>query len=87
MNIQQAIKSKKPFRRSGWTNNDIFVIYLPHDIVVLTFESDPPMSIELDVQDILANDWYIREDFHESFGLPDPVLEQPMHGCGMESAK
>jgi hypothetical protein len=61
MNIQQAIKSGKPFRRSGWFDDGIFVVYPEHDIV-LTLEQDTSTPIELDVQDILADDWYIRDN-------------------------
>ena len=61
MNIQQAINSQKPFRREGWIEDDFFVVYQEHDIF-LTLEGDPSASIELDVQDILAEDWYTRDD-------------------------
>jgi hypothetical protein len=61
MNIQDAIRSGKPFRRKGWVDNDIFVVYVEHDIV-LTLEEDFSTSVELDVQDILADDWYTREE-------------------------
>lgn len=60
MNIQEAIRSGKPFRRNGWVDDDIFVVYEEHDIV-LTLETDSTIPIELDVQDILADDWYTRE--------------------------
>jgi hypothetical protein len=70
MDIQEAIKSGKPFRRMGWVDDDVFVIYDSHDIV-LTIESDPLSTIELDVQDILAEDWYTRED--------DPVQHAPQY--------
>jgi hypothetical protein len=63
MNIQEAIKSGKPFRRRGWPDDGIYVVYVEHDIV-LTLENDFAASIVLDVQDILAEDWYIREDVH-----------------------
>ena len=59
MNIQEAIRSGKPFRRQGWVDDDIYVVYEEHDIA-LTIETDSCMSIELDVQDILADDWYTR---------------------------
>ena len=85
MNIQEAIKSKKPFRRLGWMNN-IFVVYTAHDIV-LTLESDPLTSIELDVQDILADDWYTRDEIYASYEFPNQVLNQPMPSRGRESAK
>jgi hypothetical protein len=61
MNIQEAISSGKPFRRKGWVDDVIFVVYEANDIV-LTLETDSCMPIELDVQDILADDWYVRED-------------------------
>lgn len=61
MNIQEAINSGKPFRRKGWADDAIFVVYEEDDIV-LTLETDFGTSIELDVQDILAEDWYTRED-------------------------
>ena len=61
MNIQDAIKSGKPFRRRSWPEDGIFVVYVEHDIV-LTLEKDFSTSVELDVQDILADDWYTRED-------------------------
>lgn len=76
MNIQEAIKSRKPFRRRGWVDDDIYVVYKENDIA-LTIETDSSMSIELDVQDILADDWYTREDiaqfrelenFNEKYG-------------------
>ena len=60
MNIQEAIKSGRPFRRKGWIDNDFFVVYEKDDIV-LTLERDFCTSIELDVQDILADDWYTRQ--------------------------
>ena len=63
MNIQDAIKSGKPFRRRSWPEDGIFVVYVEHDIV-LTLEKDFSISIELDVQDILADDWYTREDVY-----------------------
>jgi hypothetical protein len=61
MNIQEAIRSGKPFRRRGWPDDGIFVVYVEHDIV-LTLEKDFSTSVELDVQDILAEDWYTRAD-------------------------
>ena len=61
MNIQEAIKSGRPFRRKGWLDDDIFVLYEKDDIV-LTLETDSCTCIELDVQDILADDWYTRDD-------------------------
>lgn len=61
MDIQDAIKSGKSFRRKGWPDDGIYVVYVEHDIV-LALETDPSHSIELDVQDILADDWYTRED-------------------------
>ena len=64
MNIQDAIKSGKPFRRRGWSDDGIYVVYVEHDIV-LTLEGDPGCIIELDVQDILADDWYLRKDIDE----------------------
>ena len=63
MNIQEAINSGKPFRRKGWVDDSIFVVYEEDDIV-LTLETDFQTSIELDVQDILAEDWYTRDDVH-----------------------
>ena len=64
MNIQEAIKSGKPFRRTGWVDDNIFIIYEQGDIA-LAVESDPSTSIELDVQDILAVDWYTRDEVYE----------------------
>lgn len=61
MNIQEAITSGKPFRRKGWSPNELFVVYDEHDIA-LTIATDPCTSIELDVQDILADDWYTRDE-------------------------
>ena len=61
MNIQEAIKSGKPFRRRGWVDDNIFVVYEEGDIVLL-IETDRYTSIELDVQDILAVDWYTRDE-------------------------
>jgi hypothetical protein len=61
MSIQEAIRSGKPFRRRGWPDDAVFVVYVEHDIV-LTLEKDFSTSVELDVQDILADDWYLRED-------------------------
>jgi hypothetical protein len=60
MNIQEAIKSGKPFRREGWVDDEIYVVHAENDIV-LTLEKDFCTSIELDVQDILADDWYTRD--------------------------
>ncbi|HSL46874.1 MAG TPA: hypothetical protein VK897_25780 [Anaerolineales bacterium] len=62
MNIQEAIKSGKPFRREGWVDDDIYVVYVENDIV-LTLETDFSTSIDLDIQDILADDWYTRDSF------------------------
>lgn len=61
MTIQEAINSGKPFRRKGWVDDSIFVVYEKNDIV-LSLDTDFQTSIELDVQDILAEDWYTRED-------------------------
>lgn len=61
MNIQEAIQSGKPFRRKGWVNDDIYVVYDWNDIA-LALATDPGTSVELDVQDILAEDWYTRND-------------------------
>ena len=61
MNIQQAINSRKPFRRKGWEDDSIFVVYEEDDIV-LSLEADFSTSIELDVQYILVDDWYTRDD-------------------------
>lgn len=61
MTIQEAINSGKPFRRRGWVDDSIFVVYEKNDIV-LCLDTDFQTSIELDVQDILADDWYTRED-------------------------
>jgi hypothetical protein len=71
MNIQDAIRSGKPFRRRGWPNDGIFVVYVEHDIV-LTLENDFATSVELDIQDILAHDWYTREDVYT--GARDKTL-------------
>lgn len=61
MKIQDAIRSGKPFRRRGWPDDGIFAVYVEHDIV-LTLEKDFSTSIVLDVQDILADDWYTHQD-------------------------
>ena len=61
MNIEDAMRSGKPFRRRGWPDDGIVVVYVEHDIV-LTLEKDFSTSVQLDVQDILAEDWYTRED-------------------------
>lgn len=61
MNIQDAIRSGRPFRRKGWVNDDIYVVYHRNDIV-LTLATDSSTPIELDVQDILADDWYLRDE-------------------------
>jgi len=61
MSLQEAIISGKPFRRKGWLDDGIFIVYPEHDSV-LTLETDTGTSIELDVQDILADDWYTREE-------------------------
>jgi len=61
MNIQDAIRSGRPFRRRGWPDDGIYVVYVEHDIV-LTLEKDFSTSVQLDVQDILAEDWYTREE-------------------------
>ena len=68
MNIQEAIKSRKPFRRRGWVDDCIYIVYNENDIA-LTIETDSSTSIELDVQDILADDWYTREDIPHLSGL------------------
>jgi hypothetical protein len=74
MIIQQAIKSGKPFRRSGWVDDGIFIVY-PDDDIVLTLENDPSTPIELDVQDILADDWYTRDNEHKSLTQLNPAKE------------
>jgi hypothetical protein len=56
LNIQEAIQSGKPFRREGWVDDEIYVVYVKNDIA-LSLEGDFCTSIELDVQDILAEDW------------------------------
>jgi hypothetical protein len=61
MIMQEAIKGGKPFRRMGWVDTASYVVYHEHDIA-LTLETDFSTSIELDVQDILADDWYTRND-------------------------
>jgi len=61
VNIQEAIRSGKPFRRKGWVDDDFFVVYEKDDIV-LTLEADYSAFVELDVQDMLADDWYTRDD-------------------------
>jgi hypothetical protein len=61
MNIQEAIRSGKPFRREGWVDDEMYVVYFKNDIA-LSLEKDFCTSIELDVQDILAEDWYTREN-------------------------
>jgi len=61
VNIQEAIKSGKPFRRRGWVDDDLFVVYEKADIF-LTLEAEYSAFVELDVQDILADDWYTRDD-------------------------
>jgi hypothetical protein len=61
VNIQEAIKSGKPFRWKGWVDDDFFVVYEKDDIV-LTLEADYSAFVELDVQDMLADDWYTRDD-------------------------
>ena len=57
MNVQEAIQSGKPFRREDWVDDEIYVVYVKNDIA-LSLEGDFCTSIELDVQDILAEDWY-----------------------------
>ena len=61
LNIQEAIQSGKPFRREGWVDDEIYVVYATNDIA-LSLENDFCTSIELDIQDILAEDWYTRDD-------------------------
>ena len=73
MNIQEAIKGGKPFRRKGWFDNAIYVVYHKNDIA-LTLETDFSTSIELDVQDILADDWYARDG---SVARSDPRTDDP----------
>lgn len=60
MNIQDAIKSGKPFCRKAW-GDELFIAYSQDDIV-LSLATDFSISIELDVQDILAEDWYTRDE-------------------------
>ena len=86
MNIQEAIKTGKPFRRMGWMNEDVFAMYSAHDIV-LVLESDPLVPVELDVQDILADDWYTRDQIHVSYALPKQVIPQPMYSHRREPAE
>ena len=86
MNIQEAILSGKPFRRKSWLDNGVFVVYPEHDIV-LTLETDLNIAIDLDVQDILANDWYIREDVHAVYRTPGQVFPHLKESYGRESAK
>lgn len=86
MNIQEAIRSGKPFRRAGWMNDDVFVVYQAHDIV-LTFESDPHTAIELDVQDLLADDWFTRDDLCDRHGIPDQMFQRPIQVEGREPSE
>jgi hypothetical protein len=86
MNIQEAIKSGKPFRRRGWGDGHIYIVQ-QLNLTVLTIESSPDISIELEVQDILANDWYTREGVHEAYELQNQVFHQPMQSHGRETAE
>jgi hypothetical protein len=74
MNIQPASSSGEPFRQSDWLDDGIFVVYPDHD-VVLTPETDQSMPFELDVRDILAGDWYTRDDEYEPLPQMNPAKE------------
>ena len=80
MNIQEAINSGKPFRRKGWVDDEIYIVYSKNDIA-LTLESDFCTSIELDVQDILANDWYTRENSATPMRRNMQTSHTPVNRC------
>lgn len=86
MNIQEAIQSGKPFRRKAWPADGIFVVYPEHDIV-LTLETDHNTAIDLDVQDILANDWYIREEIHAVYEMPGQFFSHFEESYGRGTAR
>ncbi|HEU0294601.1 MAG TPA: hypothetical protein VFR47_17810 [Anaerolineales bacterium] len=86
MNIQEAIKSGKPFRRRGWGDGHIYIVQ-QLNVTVLTIESSPDISIELEVQDILADDWYTRDDLHEAYALQNQLFHQALRLQGRESAE
>jgi hypothetical protein len=84
MNIQEAIKSGKPFRRKGWPDDDVFaVVENPEEDFIAVMETDRFAGLEFSIQDILANDWYTRDDFrvvwHPGGGLTQlPPDEKPV---------
>jgi hypothetical protein len=60
MKIQEAINSGKPFRRKGWFDDQMHVVYTENDMA-LTPKEDFCTSLELDVQDFLAEDGYTHD--------------------------
>jgi hypothetical protein len=83
MNIQEAIRSGKPFRREGWVDDDIYVVYDRNDIV-LALETDPCTDILLEVQDILADDWYTRDDVWSCKHRPMETTRNSLAGASQE---
>jgi len=61
MNIQEVMKAGLPFRRRGWIDDDVFIVYEKGDIV-FTMEEDDLSSANIDCEDILSEDWYIKND-------------------------
>ncbi len=57
MTIQEAVKSGKKFRRSGWYEGVHFYINCMGEIAD-NFDDSPPI---IEKEDILAEDWEVKE--------------------------
>ena len=58
MNIQEAIKSGKPFKRKEWDNYDWLFVNPQGNICV--WGEDQGEWNPLDAEDILATDWEVK---------------------------
>jgi hypothetical protein len=61
MNIQQAFKSGVPFRRVGWPDEDIWFVVENYDDLVAVAENDESNFLEVNIDDICADDWETKE--------------------------
>ena len=59
MSLQEAIGSGRSFRRKGWPDDGIWLTAKPGDECFLdaTAPDDEPRAVEINIDDILANDW------------------------------
>ncbi len=57
MTIQEAIKSGKPFRRKGWSDEWPYFVYDKHHEVMLTDDDKKEELWDLSFKDITPDDW------------------------------